>query len=257
MKAAVVTGSTSGIGLAIATLLVQEGWCVTVNGFEEKKAVQSSLDSLDQKGKDRVFYHQADLSDPQQARSLVEKSMERWKRLDLVVNNAGIQHVAPLEDFPLEKWHQILNLNLSACFYIAQAALPLMKSQKYGRFVNIASVHGLVASKHKSAYVAAKHGLIGLSKVLALETAGTGVTCNAICPGWVLTPLVEKQIQDKAAKEHLSFEQAKECLLGEKQPSQSFVRPEDIGTMVAFLASPAADQMTGSVITMDGGWTAQ
>jgi 3-hydroxybutyrate dehydrogenase len=177
--------------------------------------------------------------------------------VDILVNNAGIQHVAPVEDFPPEKWDAVIAINLSAAFHATRAALPQMKARNWGRIINIASTHGLVASAQKAAYVAAKHGIVGLTKVVALETATTGVTCNAICPGWVLTPLVQKQIGDRAARENLSLDVAKSKLLGEKQPSLEFATPDEIGATALFLCSPAATQIRGIALPVDGGWTAQ
>lgn len=257
MKTAIVTGSSSGIGLAIAQELVREGWNVTLNGILPHHDAELLCASFREQNKGDVYWHDADLSDPEQARALVEDTLKIWGQVDLLVNNAGIQHVAPVEDFPLEMWHKILSVNLSACFYTIQAVLPAMKFRKKGRIVNLASVHGLVGSVHKSAYVAAKHGLVGLTKVVALETAGTGITCNALCPGWVLTPLVEKQIRDRAAAEHSSVEEATRQLLAEKQPSGAFVQPGNLARMVIFLASDDACQMTGAIVPVDGGWTAR
>ena len=183
--------------------------------------------------------------------------MPKVGRLDILVNNAGIQFTAPVEEFPAAKWNAILDINLSAAFHGIAAAVPQMKKQRWGRIVNIASTHGLVASTHKAAYVAAKHGLVGLTKVVGLETAGSGVTCNAVCPGWVRTPLVEKQISDMAAQRGITQKEAAKQLLAEKQPSLDFVSPSQLGGTVAFLCSPAADQITGTTISVDGGWTAQ
>jgi 3-hydroxybutyrate dehydrogenase len=201
----------------------------------------------------KVDYSGADLSRAENVRAMVEAAGD----VDILVNNAGIQHVSPVETFPEERWDQVLAVNLSACFHAIRAALPRMRAKNWGRIINIASVHGLVASANKSAYVAAKHGLVGLTKVVALETARTGVTCNAICPGWVLTPLVRKQIEDRAAREGIPADQARDLLLGEKQPSMDFATPEQIGALAVFLCSDAAAQIRGASLTVDGGWTAQ
>jgi 3-hydroxybutyrate dehydrogenase len=205
----------------------------------------------------KVGYHAADMSRPAEIAALVEAATRELGGVDILVNNAGIQHVAPVEEFPVEKWDAILAINLSAAFHAIRAALPQMKRRGWGRVINIASTHGLVASVHKVAYVAAKHGIVGLTKVVALETATTGITCNAICPGWVLTPLVQKQIDALAAREKLSIEQASVRLLGEKQPSLQFTTPEQIGALAVFLCSEAAAQMRGAALPVDGGWLAQ
>ncbi|WP_283808740.1 3-hydroxybutyrate dehydrogenase [Bradyrhizobium centrolobii] len=205
----------------------------------------------------RVIYDGADMSKADAVRGLTGTTVETVRTLDILVNNAGIQFTAPMEEFPAAKWHAILDINLSAAFHGIAAAVPQMKKQRWGRIVNIASTHGLVASTHKAAYVAAKHGLVGLTKVVGLETAGSGVTCNAICPGWVRTPLVEKQIDDIAARKNISQREALKSLLAEKQPSLDFVSPAQLGGTVAFLCSAAADQITGTAISVDGGWTAQ
>ena len=205
----------------------------------------------------RAVYDGADMSKGEAVRGLVAATIEKLGRVDILVNNAGIQFTAPVEEFPAEKWDAILAINLSAAFHAIAAALPQMKKQGWGRIVNIASAHGLVGSTHKAAYVAAKHGLVGLTKVVGLETAGTGTTVNAVCPGWVLTPLVEKQITDMATERKISRDDAALALLGEKQPSRTFVTPEQLGGTVTFLCSPAADQITGTAIAVDGAWTAQ
>ncbi|NDG05408.1 MAG: SDR family oxidoreductase, partial [Alphaproteobacteria bacterium] len=188
--------------------------------------------------------------------AMVQQAQEKFGRVDVMVNNAGIQFVSAIENFPLEKWHAVLATNLSSVFYATRSVLPLMRAQQFGRIINIASAHGLVASANKSAYVAAKHGVVGLTKVTALETAGTGITCNAICPGWVLTPLVQKQIDAIAEREKISNDDASKKLLSEKQPSLQFVTPEQVGALAVFLCSDAAAQMTGSSYSIDGGWTA-
>jgi len=256
-KAAVVTGSTSGIGLGIARALAAQGANITLNGFGERKAIEALMAELGAKYQVEVDYSAADVSQPGQVTEMIEQCAARFGSVDILINNAGIQHTAPIEDFPVEKWEQILAVNLSSAFYGIKAALPHMRRRQWGRIVNIASAHGLVASATKSAYVAAKHGLLGLMKVVALETARSPITCNAICPGWVLTPLVQKQIDDAAARSGISNDEAKMRLLAEKQPSLEFATREQIGSAAVFLCSPAADQIRGTSISVDGGWTAQ
>jgi len=256
-KAAVVTGSTSGIGLGIARALAAQGANITLNGFGERKAIEALMAELGAKYQVEVDYSAADVSQPGQVTAMIEQCAARFGSVDILINNAGIQHTAPIEDFPVEKWEQILAVNLSSAFYGIKAALPHMRRRQWGRIVNIASAHGLVASATKSAYVAAKHGLLGLMKVVALEMARSPITCNAICPGWVLTPLVQKQIDDAAARSGISNDEAKMRLLAEKQPSLEFATPEQIGSAAVFLCSPAADQIRGTSISVDGGWTAQ
>ncbi|MGE5640999.1 MAG: 3-hydroxybutyrate dehydrogenase [Clostridia bacterium] len=249
-KRALVTGSTSGIGLGIARALAAQGAQVMVNGFGD----EATLAALK---KEFPAYSAADMSKPEQIRAMVGEATKVLGGVDILVNNAGIQHTASIEDFPADRWDAILAINLSSNFHAIAAALPQMRSRNWGRIINIASTHGLVASVQKVAYVAAKHGVIGLTKVVALETATTGITCNAICPGWVLTPLVQKQVDDWAAREKISNDKAKEALLSEKQPSKQFVTPEQIGGLAVFLCSPAADQIRGVAYSIDGGWTAQ
>ena len=256
-KAAIVTGSTSGIGLGIARALAAQGSNIMLNGFAERKAVDALMADLAAQHQVSVDYSAADMSRPGQVIEMVEQCAARYGAVDILVNNAGIQHTAPVEDFPMEKWEQILAINLSSAFYSIKAALPHMRRRGWGRLLNIASTHGLVASATKSAYVAAKHGLIGLTKVVALETARSPITCNAISPGWVLTPMVQTQIDDMAARSGVSNEAAKAQLLAQKQPSLEFATPEQIGAAAVFLCSPAADQIRGVSLTVDGGWTAQ
>ncbi|MEQ8667439.1 MAG: 3-hydroxybutyrate dehydrogenase [Rhodospirillales bacterium] len=256
-KVAVVTGSTSGIGLAIARALAAQGADIVLNGFGDADAIEAIRTDLESENDVRVIYDGADMSDGAAVRGLIASSVTAFGRVDILVNNAGIQHTAPIDEFPTEKWDAILAINLSAAFHGTAAALPHMKGQGWGRIVNIASAHGLVASVNKVAYVAAKHGVIGVTKVAALEAAGTGTTVNAVCPGWVRTPLVEKQITDLAQRTGQDQEAAAAELLGGKQPSGAFVTTEQIGGTVAFLCSPAADQITGASISVDGGWTAQ
>ena len=256
-KTALVTGSTSGIGLGIATRLAAEGANVVLNGLGDAKEVEQLRKTLSEKNRVSVVYDAADMSKPESIVKMVQGAIAEFGAVDILVNNAGIQHVAPVDDFPPAKWDAILAINLSAAFHTARAALPAMKRKRWGRIVNIASAHGLVASAQKAAYVAAKHGLLGLTKVVALETARTGVTCNAICPGWVLTPLVQKQIDDLASRDKLAPEEAREKLLAEKQPSLEFATPEQIGAATVFLCSAAAAQIRGAALPIDGGWTAQ
>ena len=249
-KVALVTGSTSGIGLGIARALAGAGADVVLNGFGDGAAVQAELA---RRFKVRVSYDPADMTRPAEIRRMVERA----GGVDILVNNAGIQHVAPVEEFPDERWDAVLAVNLSAVFHGIKAVLPQMKQRGWGRIINIASAHGLVASANKAAYVTAKHGVVGLTKVVALETAATGITCNAICPGWVLTPLVQKQIDDLARREGIPGEEAKRRLLAEKQPSGEFATPEQIGALALFLCSDAAAQIRGASLSIDGGWTAQ
>jgi 3-hydroxybutyrate dehydrogenase len=256
-KVAIVTGSTSGIGLGIAEAFAAQGVDLVINGFGDAAQIESLRAELASRHGVRVVYSAADMSKPDQVAGMVEQATAELGRVDILVNNAGIQHVAHVQDFPAEKWEAVIAINLSAAFYATKAALPQMLERNWGRIINIASAHGLVASADKSAYVAAKHGLVGLTKVVALETARTGVTCNAICPGWVLTPLVQKQIDDRAAREGIPVERAKLELLGEKQPSLEFVTPEQLAGLAVFLCSPSADQLRGQAIAMDGAWTAQ
>ena len=256
-KVALVTGSTSGIGLGIAAAFAQQGANVVLNGFGDAAQIEKLRADLASRHGVQVLYDGADLSRGDAVRQLVENVVQSLGRIDILVNNAGIQHTAPIEDFPAEKWDAILALNLSAVFHGTAAALPHMKQQGWGRIINIASAHGLVGSANKSAYVAAKHGVVGLTKVTALETAGTGITANAICPGWVRTALVEKQITALAEQHRIDQDAAARELLGEKQPSLQFVTPEQLGGTAVYLASDAAAQVTGTTISVDGGWTAR
>jgi 3-hydroxybutyrate dehydrogenase len=256
-KAAVITGSTSGIGLGIARTLAGAGCDVMLNGFGEPSAIERERGGIAKEFGIRAAFNPADLSRPSEIAQMIEAAIKEFGRLDIVVNNAGIQHTAPVEQFPPDRWDAVIAINLSANFHTIRAALPNMRQRNWGRIINIASTHGLVASVEKSAYVVAKHGVIGLTKVVALETATTGITCNAICPGWVLTPLVQKQIDDRASREKIPVEQAKSELLAEKQPSHEFATPEQLGALAVFLCSDAAAQITGAALPVDGGWTAQ
>ena len=252
-KTAVVTGSTSGIGLGIAKALAEQGANIVMNGFGEKDAAIAEVKAYGVE----VEYHGADMSKPSEIEDMMRTAEKRFGGVDILVNNAGIQHVANVEDFPVDRWDAIIAINLSSAFHTSRMALPGMKQRNWGRIINLASVHGLVGSAQKSAYVAAKHGIVGLTKVTALETAQTGVTCNAICPGWVLTPLVQKQVDARAEKDQVSNDEAKKRLLSEKQPSGEFVTPEQLAALAVFFCSPAASQIRGVAWNMDGGWVAQ
>jgi 3-hydroxybutyrate dehydrogenase len=256
-KSAIVTGSTSGIGLGIARALGAAGANLMLNGFGDAGEIEALRAGLAKEFGVKVAYSGADISKPAQIQEMVRKATQELGSVDILVNNAGIQHTAPVDEFPDDRWDAVIAINLSSNFHAIKAVLPQMKSRNWGRIVNIASVHGLVASTHKAAYVAAKHGVVGLTKVVALEMAKTGITCNAICPGWVLTPLVQKQIDDRAKKEGIEAEQAKNELLAEKQPSGEFATPEQMGALCVFLCSDAAAQIRGVALPVDGGWTAQ
>ena len=252
-KTALVTGSTSGIGLGIAQALAAEGANIILNGFGDSAPATAAIEQFGVS----VGYHPADLRDAEQITEMMAFAANEAGSVDILVNNAGIQHVAPVETFPVEQWDNIIALNLSAAFHTTRLVLPGMKAQGWGRIINIASVHGLVASANKSAYVAAKHGLVGFTKTVALELAQTGITCNALCPGWVLTPLVAKQITAKAQADGTDEATAQAGLLAEKQPSGEFVTPEQLGALAVFLCSPAANQVRGVAWNVDGGWAAQ
>jgi 3-hydroxybutyrate dehydrogenase len=256
-KVAVVTGSTSGIGLAIARALARDGADIMLNGFGDTKAIDALRKDLAQEFGVRVAHDGADMARPAEIARMIDGATRELGRVDILVNNAGIQHTAPVEEFPVEKWDAIIAINLSATFHATRAALPQMKDRNWGRVINVASVHGLVASTQKVAYVAAKHGVIGLTKVVALETAATGITCNAICPGWVLTPLVQQQIDALAAREGIPVHAAQKKLLSEKMPSGEAVTPEQLGALAVFLCSDAAAQLRGAALNVDGGWLAQ
>ncbi len=256
-KSAIVTGSTSGIGLGIAAALAAEGCDIMLNGFGDAAAIADVRQRLAERHRVRVAYSPADMSKPADIREMVKTTVEQLGGVDILVNNAGIQHVAKVVDFPEDRWDAVIAINLSASFHATKAALPHMTAKGWGRIINIASAHGLVASGEKAAYVTAKHGLVGLTKVIAIEAANSGVTCNAICPGWVLTPLVQKQIETRAAAQGIPYQQAHDDLLREKQPMLQYTTPEKIGGLAVFLCGEAASTMTGAALSIDGGWTAQ
>jgi 3-hydroxybutyrate dehydrogenase len=256
-KSAFITGSTSGIGLGIARGFAAEGIHLTLNGFGEKSAIEATVKSLSSEFGVNVKYSAADMSQPQQIREMVAEHERAHGALDILINNAGIQHVAPVDEFPEAKWDAILAINLSSNFHAIKAALPGMKARGWGRIVNVASVHGLVASPFKSAYVAAKHGVLGLTKSVALELADTEITINAICPGYVRTPLVENQIEQQALAHKMPKEQVIRDVILASQPKKKFVEVGEIAAMALFLCSPSANAITGSAFTIDGGWTAR
>ena len=256
-KTAVVTGSTSGIGLAIAQAFAKEGANIVINGFGDKAAIEKERAGIEKEFGVKAIYSGADMTKPAEIAEMIKTAEQTFGSVDVLVNNAGIQYVAKVEDFPIEKWDAVIATNLSAAFHTTRAALPGMKKRKWGRIINIASAHGLVASGEKAAYVAAKHGIVGLTKVVAIEAANDGVTCNAICPGWVLTPLVQQQIEARAKAEGKTVEQAKNELVAEKQPMLQFTTPESIGALAVFLSGDSAATITGSAYSIDGGWTAQ
>ena len=252
-KTALVTGSTSGIGLGIARALAAQGANIVLNGFGDVDGPRAAIAALGVE----VGYHGADMSRPAEIEAMMAYAASTFGRVDILVNNAGIQHVARIENFPPERWDAVIAINLSSAFHATRLALPAMREANWGRIINLASVHGLVASAEKSAYVAAKHGLVGLTKVTALENATTGVTCNAICPGWVLTPLVQKQVDARAAAQSVSNDEATRQLLGEKEPSLQFTTPDELGALAVFLCSSAGNNVRGVAWNMDGGWAAQ
>ncbi|WP_039457564.1 3-hydroxybutyrate dehydrogenase [Candidatus Jidaibacter acanthamoebae] len=256
-KVTLVTGSTSGIGLGIAHKLAEMGSNIMLNGFGNAEDIEKLKTALSKEFNVKVAYSPADMSKPEEIREMVKQTEAELGGLDILVNNAGIQFVAPIEEFPDDKWDAILAINLSSAFHTIKAALPSMKKRNFGRIINIASTHGLVASANKGAYVAAKHGIVGLTKTVALENATLNVTCNAICPGWVHTPLVQKQIEDRAKNEGITIDEATQNLLSEKQPSLRFTTIEDIGNTVLFLCSETGRSITGTTLPVDGGWTAR
>jgi len=258
--AALITGSTSGIGLTIAEHLVELGCHVVINGFGKASEIEETRKRLEQLSPSgaKVLYHAADVTSHSQVLDMITSSEKIFGRcIDIVVNNAGIQFTAPIEEFPIERFQAVIEVCLMSNFYTIRETLGKMRKNNWGRIINIASAHGQVGSKHKSAYCSAKHGVIGMTKVVALETAKTGVTCNAICPGWVLTPLVQKQIEKRAQENGTSVETETKSLVSEKHPSGEFVKAKDIAKAVEFLCSDAANQMRGVSLTLDGGWTAQ
>lgn len=255
-RIAIVTGSTSGIGLAIVRALAAQNCHVVVNSFSDTAEDRAIADAIDKEFGVKAVYMQADMSDPAACRALVERTAAEFGSVDILVNNAGIQYVAPVEDFPVDKWNAILAINLSSAFHTIAAALPLMKTAGQGRIVNIASAHGLIASPFKSAYVAAKHGIMGLTKTVALEVAENGITCNAICPGYVLTPLVEAQIPDQMKAHHMDRDTVVREVMLAKQPTKEFVTVEQVAAAVVYLCSDAAAPVNGTHISVDGGWSA-
>jgi 3-hydroxybutyrate dehydrogenase len=256
-RVAVVTGSTSGIGRAIAEAFAREGANLMLNGFGDAREIEASRSSLEKSHGVTVRYHGADMTKPAEIADLVRRSEEAFGRVDILVNNAGIQHVAPVDEFPEDKWDAIIAINLSSAFHATKAALPGMKQRRWGRIINIASAHGLVASPNKSAYVTSKHGLVGFTKAVAVEVAEHGVRSNAICPGFVLTPLVQKQIDDLARQHGISAERATKDILLAPQPTKEFVKVDEIAAMAVYLASEAAAQVNGASFSIDGGWTAR
>ena len=256
-RSAIVTGSTSGIGLGIARALAGQGVNVMLNGFGDPTEIKNLRMRLELEHSVKVVHSGADMQSPAQIQTMVAEAEQIFGGVDILVNNAGIQHVAPVDEFPTEKWDAILAINLSSAFHAIRVALPGMKRRGWGRIVNIASAHGLVASPFKSAYIAAKHGLVGLTKTVALETARLGITCNAICPGYVLTPLVEKQIDDQAKVHAIPREEVIERVILERQPSKEFVKVEEIAALALFLCGPGGASITGTALPIDGGWVAQ
>lgn len=256
-KTALITGSTSGIGKAMAESLAAAGANVALNGFGDAAEIEAQRATLETQYQVTASYHAADMSKPAEIEAMMAGAVEIHGRIDILINNAGIQHVADIADFPPERWDAIIAVNLSSAFHTTRLALPAMREAGWGRIINVASVHALVASQHKAAYVAAKHGIVGLTKATALDAAGSGVTCNAVCPGWVLTALVQKQVDALAEREGLDQETAKTRLVSEKMPGSQFVTPEQLAGLTLFLCGPHADQMSGASLPVDGAWTAQ
>ena len=255
-RVSLVTGSTSGIGLGIARALAEAGSAVVLNGFGHAAEIAGIRDQMTEDYGVEVTYSAADMTNPEAIAEMIAATLAEHGRLDVLVNNAGIQFVAPLEQFPVEKWDAILSINLSSAFHTMRLALPAMRQNRFGRIINIASAHGLVASPFKAAYVAAKHGIVGLTKVAALETAEEGITCNAICPGYVYTPLVEAQIDGQAKAHGISREQVIHDVLLAQQPNKRFATVEELGALTVFLASDTSSSITGIALPVDGGWTA-
>ncbi len=255
-KTALVTGSSSGIGLAIAESLAAQGANIVLNGFGDADEIAALRLRIAEQSGVRVTYSPADMSKPEQIRQMVEDAVAEFGAIDVLVNNAGIQFVSPVDEFPADRWDAIIAINLSSNFHAIKAVLPAMRSKGWGRIINVASAHGLTASPNKAAYISAKHGVVGMTKAVAVDTGGSGITCNAICPGWVLTPLVSKQIEDRAAAAGTTWDEEKLKLLSEKTPSKEFVTTEQIGGLAVFLCSGSAAQITGTPLSIDGGWTA-
>ncbi|HET9576839.1 MAG TPA: 3-hydroxybutyrate dehydrogenase [Usitatibacter sp.] len=256
-KTALITGSTSGIGKAIAERFAAEGANVMLNGFGDRQAIEKQRADLERANGVRVAYNAADMTKPPEIAAMVAEACRTFGRVDILVNNAGIQHVAPVDEFPVEKWDAIIAINLSSAFHATRAALPAMKQAKWGRIINISSIHGLIASPYKAAYIAAKHGLVGLTKTVALEVAEMGITANAICPGWTLTPIVENQIDDQARVNRIPKENVVRDIILANQPTKRFVKLEELSALALFLASEGAASITGTAIPIDGGWTAR
>jgi 3-hydroxybutyrate dehydrogenase len=256
-KVAIVTGSTSGIGLGIAKALAEAGCKVVLNGRKLNDEAQTILETLPKQTGAEMMFGAADMAKPGEIYAMVDEVIGKWGGVDILVNNAGIQHVAPIHEFPDDKWNQIIAINMSSAFHTTKAVLPAMKKKGWGRIINIASAHGLVASAYKSAYVAAKHGVVGLTKVTALEVAEEGITCNAICPGYVWTPLVEKQIPDQAKAHNMSEDDVIRNVLLVNQPTKKFATTEEMGALTVFLSTDAAASITGTTLPVDGGWTAR
>ena len=256
-RVALVTGSTSGIGLGIAEKLAAAGAHVTLNGIADQATIAALTARLQRQGAASVDYDPADMRDPAAVRGMVEAAIARHGGIDILVNNAGIQHVAPVEDFPIDKWNDIIAINLSSAFHASAAAIPAMKKARSGRIIMMGSAHALAASPFKAAYVAAKHGIAGLTKTIALELAEHGITCNAICPGYVLTPLVERQIPDTAKARGITEDEVKRDVLLAAQPTKEFVSIEQVASLALYLCQPEASQITGAMLSIDGGWTAK
>ena len=256
-KVALVTGSSSGIGEAIAKALASEGASLVINGFGDQAAIEKLRKGLEKSSGAKAIYDGADMTKPAEIEAMMKRAVKELGSVDILVNNAGIQHVAPIDEFPPEKWDAIIAINLTSAFHTTRLAVPLMKKKKWGRIINIASAHGLVASPNKSAYIASKHGIIGLTKTVAIETAEHGIRCNSICPGFVHTPLVDKQIVDRAKEAGISREDAIKNIFLAAQPTREFVTVEQVAGTALFLCSPAADQITGAQFSIDGGWTAR